>query len=64
MMNRAIKASQNKWVTIVLNVLALVVMVDNFLLSTPVFPKEWTVWVALAVGLANVVIEWLSKLEV
>jgi hypothetical protein len=56
--------TQNQWVTYLLNALALIIMIGNYLLSTPVFPKEWTIWAALIVGLANVIVEWLSKLPI
>jgi hypothetical protein len=33
-------------------------------MTNPVFPKEWTIWAALVVGVANVLVEWLSKLPI
>jgi uncharacterized membrane protein SirB2 len=56
--------SQNQWVTYLLNALALVIMLGNFLMTNPVSPKEWTIWAALVVGVANVLVEWLSKLPI
>jgi hypothetical protein len=56
--------ARNQWVTYLLNALALVIMVGNYLLANPVFPKEWTIWVGLVAGLANVLVEWLSKLPI
>jgi hypothetical protein len=61
---RAVAVAQNQWVTILLNVFALLIMVGNFLLTSPVFPKEWTIWVALVLGILNVLVEWLSKLPI
>jgi hypothetical protein len=58
-----VSASKNKWVTIILNVAALLVMVGNALLSQPIFPTTWTPYIAAAVAILNVVVEWLSKLE-
>jgi uncharacterized membrane protein SirB2 len=68
MNNRVIRkltqTAQNQWVTYLLNGLALVILIGNYLLQSPVFPKEWSLYLGAAVGILNILVEWLSKLPI
>jgi len=52
----------NKDITvIVINVLLMLAAVGDLLMQQPILPKEYLPYVALAIGIINIVVKYLSN---